>query len=92
MYQGATMKRAIMISGCLIAFSTSAFAVSLQNKDSKSYDIRIKSSSSTMSTSIQSGTTKSSICSSCTIKVDGVGEIKASGSDRVTIKNGKLSK
>ena len=77
----------------LILVSSMTQAVSLQNKDSKSYDIKVKSSSSTMSTSISSGTTKGSICSSsCTIKVDGVGEIDASGSDRVVIKNGKLSK
>jgi hypothetical protein len=77
----------------LILVSSMTQAVSLQNKDSKSYDIKVKGSSSTMSTSIGSGTTKGSICSSsCTIKVDGVGEIDASGSDRVVIKNGKLSK
>jgi len=45
-----------------------------------------------MSTSISSGTTKNNICSSpCTIIVD-AGEIEASGSDRVVIKNGSLSK
>lgn len=86
------MKQTLLISCCLIAITAPAQAVSLQNKDSKSYDIRVKGSSSTMSASIQSGTTKSSICSSCTIKVEGVGEIKASGSDRVVIKDGKLSK
>ncbi len=71
--------------------ATSAHAVSLQNKDSKSYDIRVKGSS-TMSTSIQSSTVKNNICSSCTIEVSGVGSIDASGSDRVVIKGGKLSK
>jgi hypothetical protein len=77
----------------LVLVSSFAQAVSLQNKDSKSYNIKVKGSSSTMSTSINSGTTKGSICSSsCTIIVDGVGEIDASGSDRVVIKNGKLSK
>ena len=76
----------------LMASSAAAFAVSLQNKDSKSYNIRVKGSSSTMSTSISGGTVKGSICSSCKITVDGVGSIDASGSDKVIIKNGKLSK
>ncbi len=77
----------------LVLVSSFAQAVSLQNKDSKSYNIKVKGSSSTMSASINSGTTKGSVCSSsCTIIVDGVGEIDASGSDRVVIKNGKLSK
>ncbi len=84
------MKKLIL---SFVIISSFAQAVSLQNKDSKSYSIKVKGSSSTMSTSINSGTTKGSICSSsCTIIVDGVGEIDASGSDRVVIKNGKLSK
>ena len=76
----------------LMASSSAVFAVSLQNKDSKSYNIRVKGSSSTMSTSISGGTVKGNICSSCKITVDGVGSIDASGSDKVIIKNGKLSK
>ena len=84
------MKYTLLI---LLFASSFSMAVSLQNKDSKSYDIKVKGSSSTMSTSIGSGTTKGSICSSsCKIIVDGVGEIEASGSDRVVIKNGSLSK
>lgn len=86
------MKHLVLTSCMIFAMTSSALAVSLQNKDSKSYDIAVKGSSSTMRTSIQSGTTKGSICSSCTITVSGVGEITASGSDRVVIKNGKLSK
>ena len=84
-----SMKKLLMV---LLFTSSLVSAVSLQNKDSKSYDIKVKGSS-TMSTSISGGTTKGSICSSsCTIEVDGVGSIEASGSDRVVIKNGKLSK
>jgi len=76
----------------MLLASSMSQAVSLQNKDSNSYDIKVKGSS-TMSTSINGGTTKSSICSSsCTIEVKGVGSIDASGSDKVVIKDGKLSK
>ena len=86
------MKFSLITAIVLLTSATTASAVSLVNKDSKSYDIRVKGSSSTMTTSISGGTTKGSICSSCTIKVDGVGEVSASGSDKVTIKNGKISK
>ena len=83
-------KRFIVLAVALFA-SSNAFAVSLINKDSKSYDIKVIGSS-TMSTSIQSGTVKNGICnSSCKIVVDGVGDIEASGSDKVVIKDGKLS-
>ena len=83
------MKKSMLV---LLLVSSISSAVSLQNKDSKSYDLKVKGNS-TMSTSISGGTTKGSICSSsCTIEVDGVGSIEASGSDRVVIKDGKLSK
>ena len=85
-------KKKIAISSFLLIASTSAHAVSLHNKDSRSYDIRIEGSS-TVSTSIGSGTVKGNVCSgSCTISVSGVGTIDARGSDRVVIKNGALSK
>ncbi len=85
------MKKSLLV--LLMSVSSFTQAVSLQNKDSRSYDIKVKGSSSTMSTSISGGTTKGGICSSsCKIKVDGVGEIEASGSDKVVIKNGELSK
>ena len=86
------MKTTAISMIALFALASTASAASLQNKDSKSYDIKVKGSSSTMSTTIQSGTTKGSICSSCKITVSGVGEITVSGSDRAVIKNGKLSK
>ena len=71
--------------------SSAAHAVSLQNKDSVKYDIKVRSSSSTMSASIDGGVVKNNICSSCTIEVDGVGSVDASGSDKVVIQDGKLS-
>lgn len=81
-----------LVFASLLVFSTGAYAVSLQNKDSKKYDIRVKGSSGTMSTSISGGTIKNNICSSCKIEVKGVGSIDASGSDKVVIKGGSLSK
>ena len=74
-----------------LVMTTSAHAVSLQNKDSVKYDIKVRSSSSTMSASIDGGVVKNNICSSCTIEVEGVGSIDASGSDKVVIRGGKLS-
>lgn len=86
------MTRLLISTALILFYAPSAFAVSLQNKDSKSYDITVKSPSSTMRASIQGGTIKGNICSSCKITVGGVGNIEASGSDKVVIKNGKLSK
>ena len=75
----------------ILAISLAAHAVSLQNKDSEKYDIRVIGSS-TMSTTINGGVVKNNVCSSsCTIEVKGVGSIDASGSDRVVIEDGGLS-
>ncbi len=85
------MKATIAVGISALMMSTGAHAVSLQNKDSSSYDIKVKSSSSTMTSSINGGVVKNNICSSCTIEVDGVGSVDASGSDKVVIKDGKLT-
>jgi hypothetical protein len=85
------MKAAPAIMCLALLTPTAAHAVSLQNKDSSSYDIKVKSSSSTMTSSINGGVIKNNICSSCTIEVEGVGTVDASGSDKVVIDGGKLS-
>jgi len=81
----------IFIALFIFAIPTVTSAASLQNRDSSSYDIRVKSSSSTSSSSINGGTVKSSICSSCEIEVKGVGTVSISGSDKAVIKNGDIS-
>lgn len=85
------MIKKLSMMALLSLFSLAAFSVSLTNKDSKSYNIKVKSSS-TYTGSINGGTTKGNVCSSCTIEISGVGSISASGSDRVVIKNGRVSK
>jgi len=86
------MKRIGLIALAFVLSSGMAFSVTLINKDSKSYDIKVKRSSSTTSTSIGSNTTKMNICKKCTIEVDGVGSMKAEGDVKVIIKDGKLKK
>ncbi len=84
--------KSIVAASLLLICSTAAQAVTLQNKDHQSYDIRV-TGSSTMSTSINGGVVKNGICSgSCTIEVKGIGSVDASGSDRVIIKGGRLEK
>jgi len=68
-----------------------AFAVDLVNKDSRKYEVKIHDVGTTHS-SIEGNTTKVSICSDCEIEVVGVGSMKASGSEKIIIKDGQLSK
>lgn len=86
------MLKKLMTILSLTLITSTVLAVSLQNRDSKSYNVKVKGSPSNVSTSISGGTIKGTICSRCTITVDGVGKIDASGSDKVVIKGGKLSK
>ena len=86
------MCKRVFVFLAILMVSVMAFSVDLVNKDSKTYNIKIKSSSSTTSTSISGNTTKMNVCSDCTIVVEGVGEIEASDSDEIIIKDGKLTK
>jgi len=86
------MKKVLIIVSVLIFSVCNVLAVDLVNQDSKKYEVKVHSGASTTNTSIESNTTQISICSECKIEVVGVGEIEASGSVKVIIKDGKLSK
>ena len=64
----------------------------LRNEDGKRYEVKVYDGGTTRNTWIDGTTTVQSICSSCEIEVVGVGKMKVSGSDKLVIKNGKLSK
>lgn len=80
----------------LFAFSlfliVSVFAADLRNEDGKRYEVKVYESSTTRNTWIDGKTTIASICSNCEIEVVGIGKMKISGSERLVIKDGKLSK
>ncbi len=86
------MLKKLIILISLIFVSNSLLAVSLQNKDEKSYKISVKSNSSTMRATINGGTVKGSICNKCSVSVEGVGKVEANGSDQIIIKDGKIIK
>lgn len=73
-------------------FATITYGVDLKNADGSRYEVKISSGAMTTSTSIDGNTTQSNVCSDCEIEVVGVGRIKASGSETIVIKDGKLSK
>ena len=76
----------------MLLLVANAFAVDLRNEDGRRYEVKIHSGSSTLNTWIDANTTSPSVCSECEIEVEGVGRIKAKGSEKVVIKDGKLSK
>lgn len=81
----------VLIATALIG-SSPLLSANLRNKDSKRYNIKVIGGV-TVNTSIGGNTTRLNICSSCKIKVEGVGTIEVNSSDKVIlIKDGKLSK
>lgn len=84
------MQKTIVIMAALLLASL-AWGVDLKNEDSVEYQLLIKDGPTETHSSISGNTTKASICSDCTIVVEGVGEIAAAGDKVVVIKDGALS-
>lgn len=83
--------RVLVVCVAALLLCGGVMAVDLKNEDSQSYNIKIHDGPSTTSSSIDGNTTRVSICSDCTIEVEGVGSIEASGDQVVVIKDGALS-
>ena len=89
------MRKVINTALIAIVLVSAAFgfrAADLKNEDGKRYEVKVHDGGTTRNTWIDGGSTILSICSGCEIEVVGVGKIKVSGSDTVTIKDGKLIK
>lgn len=86
------MKKIMLALGLFLFSSTVQANVTLINKDSSSHDISIKCSSSTTSTSISGGTTRSIGNGPCTVTVKDSGAT-ATGNDgqTLTITGGSVS-
>ncbi len=86
------MKRITGILAATLLLAANVFGVDLRNEDSQRYEVKIHDGATTLNTWIDGNTTSPSICSDCEIEAVGVGRIKAKGSEKVFIKDGKLSK
>lgn len=76
----------------LLMGTIAAFPADLKNEDGKRYEVKVHDGGTTRNTWIDGTSTILSICSSCEVEVVGVGKMRVSGSDKLVIKNGKLSK
>lgn len=86
------MKRSFFAIALLLGVSSNIIAADLRNEDGKRYEVKVYDGGTTRNTWIDGNSTTQSICSSCEIEVVGVGRMKISGSDKLTIKGGKLIK
>lgn len=81
----------LTLSIALLAFQV-VIGADLKNEDGKRYEVKVHDGGTTRNTWIDGNSTILSICSSCEVEVVGVGKMRVSGSDKVSIKNGKLVK
>ena len=75
-----------------LLLAANILAVELRNEDNRRYEVKIHDGATTTNTWIDGNTTDANICSDCEIEVVGIGSIKVKGSEKVVIKDGKLSK
>jgi hypothetical protein len=87
-----TIKTTALIFVIGLALAIPALPADLRNEDGKRYEVKVHDGGTTRNTWIDSNSTIASICSSCEIEVVGVGKLRVSGSDKLTIKGGKLVK
>lgn len=86
------MKKLLFAAALMILPSMMAIAADLRNEDGKRYEVKVYDAGTTRNTWIDANSTTLSICSSCEVEVVGVGRMKLSGSEKLTIKGGKLIK
>ncbi|MBK9164121.1 MAG: hypothetical protein IPM21_09435 [Acidobacteria bacterium] len=84
--------KTILAVAVLMLGTVAAMPADLKNEDGKRYEVKVHDGGTTRNTWIDGNSTVLSICSSCEIEVVGVGKMRVSGSDKLIIKNGKLSK
>jgi hypothetical protein len=90
--EAAIMKRLIIATGLMILPTMLAFGADLRNEDAKRYEVKVYDGGTTRNTWIDGNSTTLSICSSCEVEIVGIGRMRISGSDKLTIKGGKLIK
>lgn len=92
----ATIVRRVAAAAIVAAMTAAmvpggAAAADLVNRDDTAHVLRLHDGPTTIHTSIEGNTTRISVCSSCVIEVEGIGEIEVlPGTARVVIEDGVL--
>lgn len=88
-------RKPIAIATLLVVMTlgSPAMAVDIENTDEKDYEVTILPGDGQNNTTIilQAGTTEEDVCTSCRIKIEGVGEVDAKEGDDFEISGGKIS-
>lgn len=76
----------------VLALVPAAQAVDVLNEDGRDYDVIVVENGVENVFTLFSGGSEEDVCASCTISIDGVGSIEASGKETIVISGGKLAK
>lgn len=81
---------AVVLSGFTLV--SAAQAVDVLNQDGRDYDVIVVENGVESIFTLFSGGSEEDVCTACTIEIDGMGSIEASGKETVVISGGKLAK
>ena len=76
-----------------LLFADIARAVDVENEDAKEYKVTLtEPGAAKTEIKVGAGEKKMDLCATCSVAVEGMQAVSASGLDRVVIKDGKVSK
>mgnify|MGYP001338054694 CR=1 FL=1 len=84
----------VTIAGALLAagLSAPAWAVDILNADDRDYEVSVTENGVESRFILFRGGDEEEVCGICTVSIDGVGAIEASGREQVVISAGRLGK
>ena len=75
-----------------VSASGVARAVDVENEDTKAYKVTLTEPGGKQDLNLAAGEKKMDLCAMCTVAVEGMQPVNASGLDRVVIKDGNVTK
>lgn len=69
-----------------------AAAVDVVNGDGRDYEVTVTENGVASRFTLFSGGDEEDVCGACTVSIDGVGSIEASGKETIVVSGGRLSK
>lgn len=75
-----------------LMLAPAARAVDILNVDGRDYDVIVTENGVESYFTLFSGGAEEDVCAACTVEIDGIGSIEASGKETVIVSGGKLTK
>lgn len=83
---------AVVAAVAMVSFASSSFAAQVVNKDARAHTVLVTMSANPGVFMLKSGQSRTGVCDSCTVTVQGIGTIDVAKGEKVVIRNGRLLK